>query len=57
MQGIVHNGNPGKKQSGKLVVELWRNLGHKYSAIPVVLCHTHVETGNPVEQHVPLAKV
>ena len=50
-----------KKSSREIgFVELWRDLGPKYSAIPVVLCHSHVpyvDTGKPVELHVSLAKV
>ena len=50
---------PGKKRNQKNgSVELWLDLGLKYSAIFVVLCHTHVpylDTGKPVEQYVPLA--
>ena len=60
MQGTVHKA-PWQKKYRKIgSVELWRDLGPKYSAISVVLCHTHVpyvDTGKPVEQHVHLAKV
>ena len=41
-------------------VELWRDLGSRYSANFMDRCHTHVhyvDTSKPVEQHVPLAKV
>jgi len=60
MQGTVHcaQWSLAKKKVGKLGVELWRDFGPKHSAIPVVLCHTHVPyVDKPVEQHVPLAKV
>ena len=60
MQGTVHKA-PWQKKYRKIgSVELWRDLGPKYSAISVVLCHTHVpyvDTGKPVELHVSLAKV
>jgi hypothetical protein len=56
---------PGEKQSRKIgSVELWRDLGPKYSTIPVILCHTHVPYVDtipvdtiPVEQQLLLAKV
>jgi hypothetical protein len=51
---------PGKKLIRKFgSVGLWRYLGPKYSAIPVKfgsVTHTHVDTGKPVEQHVPWPK-
>ena len=60
VQGTVHNAPWQKMKSEIGSVELWRDSSPKYSAIPVVLCHAHVsfvDTGKPVEQHVPLTIV
>jgi len=43
MQGTVHNA-PWQKINSEIWFRLWRYLGPKYSAIPVVLCHTHMWT-------------
>ena len=41
MQGTVHNSLWQNINSEIGSVELWWELGLKYSAIPEVLCHTH----------------
>ena len=33
-----------KNKFGRLIMSIWRDLGPKYSAISVVLCHTHMWT-------------